>query len=121
LFFFLFKNYNKNRIHSARGAKDVEISLDGHMIFKGEISQACGNVNATNDPSAYGEVCLIFSVNISKNKSSFSSRLFYSLLTMKFLKKSQLMMKCMLIKKLFKMMKKIHEQVQIDHQLLEQM
>ena len=26
------------------------------MIFKGEITQACGNVNATNDPSAYGEV-----------------------------------------------------------------
>jgi hypothetical protein len=29
------------------------------MIFKGEISQACGNINATNDPSAYGEVCSI--------------------------------------------------------------
>jgi hypothetical protein len=60
IFFYLFKNYNKNRIHSARGAKDVEISLDGHMIFKGEISQACGNINATNDPSAYGEVCIVF-------------------------------------------------------------
>ena len=50
------KNYNKNRIHSSRGAKDIEIALDGHMIFKGEISQACGNITATNDPSAYGEV-----------------------------------------------------------------
>ncbi|CAF3729736.1 unnamed protein product [Rotaria sp. Silwood1] len=51
-------NYNKNRIHSVRGAKDVEISLDGFMIFKGEISQACGNIIATNDPSAYGETIL---------------------------------------------------------------
>ncbi|CAF0733393.1 unnamed protein product [Adineta steineri] len=51
-------NYNKNRIHSARGAKYIEISLDGHMVFKGEISQACGNINATNDPSAYGETIL---------------------------------------------------------------
>jgi len=59
-FFDFFKNYNKSRIHSARGAKDVEITLDGRMIFKGEISQACGNINATNDPSAYGEVCITF-------------------------------------------------------------
>jgi len=55
-FSFLFKNYNKNRIHSSRGAKDVEIALDGRVIFKGEVSQACGNIIATNDPSAYGEV-----------------------------------------------------------------
>ena len=34
----------------------MEISLDGRMIFKGEIAQACGNIIATNDPSAYGEV-----------------------------------------------------------------
>jgi hypothetical protein len=59
LILFSFKNYNKNRIHSARGAKDVEISLDGRMIFKGEISQACGNTIATNDPSAYGEVDIL--------------------------------------------------------------
>ncbi|CAF3038620.1 unnamed protein product [Rotaria socialis] len=51
-------NYNKNRIHSARGAKDVAISLDGFMIFKGEISQACGNITASNDPSACGETIL---------------------------------------------------------------
>ncbi len=50
------QNYNKNRIHSSRGAKEVEIALDGRMIFKGEITQACGNIVATNDPSAYGEV-----------------------------------------------------------------
>ncbi|CAF1618828.1 unnamed protein product [Rotaria magnacalcarata] len=51
-------NYNKNRIHSARGAKDVDILLDGRVIFKGEISQACGNIIATNDPSSYGETIL---------------------------------------------------------------
>jgi hypothetical protein len=34
----------------------VEIALDGRAIFKGEITQACGNIIATNDPSAYGEV-----------------------------------------------------------------
>ncbi|CAF4764173.1 unnamed protein product, partial [Rotaria socialis] len=51
-------NYNKNRIHSARGAKDVAISLDGFMIFNGEISQACGNITASNDPSACGETIL---------------------------------------------------------------
>ncbi|CAF4310716.1 unnamed protein product, partial [Rotaria sordida] len=48
-------NYNKNRIHSARGAKDVEILLNGCIIFKGEITQACGNITATNDLSGYGE------------------------------------------------------------------
>ena len=60
IYFLLLKNYNKNRIHSARGAKDVEISLNGRTIFKGEITQACGNINATNDPSAYGEVRIRF-------------------------------------------------------------
>ncbi|CAF4520338.1 unnamed protein product [Rotaria sp. Silwood2] len=55
---YISRNYNKNRIHSARGAKDIEITLDGFMIFKGEISQACGNITATNDPSAYGETIL---------------------------------------------------------------
>ncbi|KAK2147660.1 hypothetical protein LSH36_543g06017 [Paralvinella palmiformis] len=29
-------NYNKSRIHSYRGAKDIEITLDGQLIFKGE-------------------------------------------------------------------------------------
>lgn len=51
-------NYNKNRIHSARGAKDADITLDGRLIFKGEIRQACGNIQPTNDPSAYGETIL---------------------------------------------------------------
>ncbi|ELU03431.1 hypothetical protein CAPTEDRAFT_135076 [Capitella teleta] len=37
-------NYNKSRIHSYRGAKDVEVTLDGQMIFKGEITRASGGI-----------------------------------------------------------------------------
>jgi hypothetical protein len=60
------KNYNKNRIHSGRGAKDVEILLNGRIIFKGEVTQACGNIVATNDPSAYGEVRILFQTRQDK-------------------------------------------------------
>ncbi|CAF4112496.1 unnamed protein product, partial [Didymodactylos carnosus] len=51
-------NYNKSRIHSARGVKDVEITLDGHSIFRGEINQACGGIVSTDDFSSYGETIL---------------------------------------------------------------
>ena len=37
-------NYNKSRIHSFRGARHVEIALDGAPIFRGEINKAPGNV-----------------------------------------------------------------------------
>ena len=37
-------NYNKSRIHSYRGAKDLEISLDKSTIFKGEIQKAPGRI-----------------------------------------------------------------------------
>lgn len=36
-------NYNKSRIHSYRGARYVEISLDGEPVFKGEVKRAPGN------------------------------------------------------------------------------
>lgn len=36
-------NYNKNRIHSFRGARYIEISLNGVEIFKGEIKKAIGS------------------------------------------------------------------------------
>jgi hypothetical protein len=40
-------NYNKSRIHSYRGAKDVEITLDGVTVFRGEIERAPGRrINA---------------------------------------------------------------------------
>lgn len=41
-------NYNKNRIHSYRGARYLEISMDGKYIFKGEIKRALGSVLIDN-------------------------------------------------------------------------
>lgn len=41
-------NYNKSRIHSVRGAKDVEVSLDNTVIFQGEIAKASGNLDLSN-------------------------------------------------------------------------
>ena len=39
-----FWNYNKSRTYSFRGARLVEITLDGSHIFKGEIAKAQGDV-----------------------------------------------------------------------------
>jgi hypothetical protein len=39
-----FWNYNKSRTYSFRGARFVEISLDGSLVFKGEIARAQGGV-----------------------------------------------------------------------------
>lgn len=36
-------NYNKSRIHSFRGARLINISLDKKTIFRGEIKRAPGN------------------------------------------------------------------------------
>ncbi|XP_041473507.1 katanin-interacting protein-like isoform X2 [Lytechinus variegatus] len=49
-------NYNKSRIHSFRGAKDIEISLDDKHIFKGEIARASGALQG--DPSSFGDTIL---------------------------------------------------------------
>ncbi|XP_073489123.1 katanin-interacting protein isoform X3 [Aquarana catesbeiana] len=38
-------NYNKSRIHSFRGVKDIKIVLDHTLIFKGEIAKASGNLS----------------------------------------------------------------------------
>lgn len=35
-------NYNKSRIHTSRGVRDVDVSLDGKMIFSGQIAKASG-------------------------------------------------------------------------------
>lgn len=35
-------NYNKSRIHSFRGAREVTVTLDGQLIFAGEIRKAPG-------------------------------------------------------------------------------
>ncbi|CAG5117097.1 unnamed protein product, partial [Candidula unifasciata] len=49
-------NYNKSRIHSYRGAKDVIITLDGTEIFKGEIARACGGIEGGTE--AFGDTIL---------------------------------------------------------------
>lgn len=38
-------NYNKSRIHSFRGVKEVEMVLDGRCIFRGEIAKAAGTLS----------------------------------------------------------------------------
>lgn len=48
-------NYNKSRIHSTRGARFVEMALDGRLIFIGEIARASG-VLSSEDP--YGDTIL---------------------------------------------------------------
>ena len=54
LSFTSFQNYNKSRIHSYRGVRDVEMTLDGCDIFKGEIARACGGVMGGTE--AFGDV-----------------------------------------------------------------
>lgn len=44
-------NYNKSRIHSFRGVKDITMLLDAQCIFKGEIAKASGTLTG-------GTVCL---------------------------------------------------------------
>ncbi|KDO25864.1 hypothetical protein SPRG_08807 [Saprolegnia parasitica CBS 223.65] len=39
-------NYNTTRIHSYRGARYMEISLDGRFIFKGDVKRAVGAVDS---------------------------------------------------------------------------
>lgn len=48
-------NYNKSRIHSTRGARFIEMALDGKLIFIGEIARASG-VLSKEDP--YGDIIL---------------------------------------------------------------
>ncbi|GJQ72137.1 hypothetical protein Trydic_g3231 [Trypoxylus dichotomus] len=49
-------NYNKSRIHSYRGVREVQITLDGMPIFIGEIKKACGGILGGVD--AFGDTIL---------------------------------------------------------------
>ncbi|XP_043465005.1 katanin-interacting protein-like isoform X2 [Leptopilina heterotoma] len=49
-------NYNKSRIHSYRGAKDIIILLDEIKIFDGEIARACGDIVGSID--SFGDTIL---------------------------------------------------------------
>lgn len=42
-------NYNKSRIHSFRGAREMEMILDGRCIFRGEIAKASGTLSGALD------------------------------------------------------------------------
>ena len=65
----LFQNYNKSRIHSYRGVRDIEMTLDGFTIFKGEITRACGDIVGGSED--FGEVCnFVVSEKISALKIS---------------------------------------------------
>ena len=41
-----FWNYNKSRVHAARGVRGVCVSLDGETIFKGEVARAPGSLES---------------------------------------------------------------------------
>ncbi|GFR79110.1 protein KIAA0556, partial [Elysia marginata] len=71
-------NYNKSRIHSFRGAKDVVISLDGTEIFKGEIARACGGIEGGTE--AFGDTILFTTDEgileaVSKNDDAFEGEM----------------------------------------------
>ncbi|KAH9498867.1 hypothetical protein Btru_004902, partial [Bulinus truncatus] len=72
-------NYNKSRIHSFRGAKDVIITLDGVTIFKGEIARACGGIEGGTE--AFGDTILFTTDDdileaVSKNDDAFEGEIF---------------------------------------------
>ena len=41
MYFCFPQNYNKSRIHSFRGVRLVDITLDDNLIFQGEIARYC--------------------------------------------------------------------------------
>ncbi|KFP85945.1 Uncharacterized protein KIAA0556, partial [Acanthisitta chloris] len=49
-------NYNKSRIHSFRGVKDIIMLLDQQCIFKGEIAKASGTLSGA--PQHFGDTIL---------------------------------------------------------------
>uniref|UniRef100_UPI00358FA0FD katanin-interacting protein n=1 Tax=Myxine glutinosa TaxID=7769 RepID=UPI00358FA0FD len=49
-------NYNKSRVHAVRGARKVQISLDGVPIFCGEIARASGSL--TGGMENFGDAIL---------------------------------------------------------------
>ncbi|XP_065540084.1 katanin-interacting protein isoform X3 [Lathamus discolor] len=49
-------NYNKSRIHSFRGVKDIIMVLDEQCIFKGEIAKASGTLSGA--PEHFGDTVL---------------------------------------------------------------
>ncbi|CAC5379019.1 JBTS26 [Mytilus coruscus] len=74
-------NYNKSRIHSYRGAKDVIITLDKSEIFKGEIERACGGIEGGTE--AFGDTILFTTdenilESVSRNDDAYEGEMFDS-------------------------------------------
>ncbi|CAH1708620.1 katanin-interacting protein-like isoform X1 [Aphis gossypii] len=68
-------NYNKSRIHSYRGAKDLKMYLNSELIFQGEIARASGGIVGCTD--AFGDTILYtldddILENIAQNDTSYS-------------------------------------------------
>lgn len=53
-------NYNKNRIHSYRGVRYIQIRLDDQVIFRGEVQRAAGTT--ATDAENCSE-CILFTTN----------------------------------------------------------
>ncbi|XP_063681155.1 katanin-interacting protein-like isoform X3 [Bolinopsis microptera] len=49
-------NYNKSRIHSYRGVRDITVTLDKVTVFQGEVARACGGLAGGTE--AYGDTIL---------------------------------------------------------------
>ena len=41
-------NYNKSRTYASRGVREMQILLDGNLIFSGEIKKASGSLTVDN-------------------------------------------------------------------------
>ena len=46
-------NYNKSRIHSYRGVKEISLRLDDKIIFRGEVSKAPGSLKGCENSAEY--------------------------------------------------------------------
>ncbi|KAL3274364.1 hypothetical protein HHI36_015762 [Cryptolaemus montrouzieri] len=69
-------NYNKSRIHSYRGVKDLSVYLDGRLIFRGEIARASGTIMGPIE--SFGDTILFTTdeeilQRISENDSSYNA------------------------------------------------
>src|SRR6218665_233408 len=58
-------NYNKSRIHSFRGVKNVQMRLDDNPIFSGEIAKASGELLGSVE--SFGDVSSVFFVCVGKS------------------------------------------------------
>lgn len=68
-------NYNKSRIHAARGARMMEIRLDGDPIFRGEVSRAPGSLKGA--PERAEPILFTLDPQAIERLESDSSRMLY--------------------------------------------